>query len=343
MPKSSKRTVCHVLLASVVFFLCTRLSVAQECITEFDKIKLCFEENYEILPGPPINIAASNITGFSAMISWDKPARLRCNNVSADILQCFEEGLDILPKAAERVRVEELNSPGCSWRGTLRGTARNITQYNVFHYHGNSATQPDSGAFMYVTIPPVTTSYMFTGLQPGQMYVLHVQSMNAHGTSLPSYALEVWTPPLEDSDHNLSPRRLQLIDAGVGNLTVTWQPPIKQLPVHYIVRYKQVSLQPSSNVSALNDTAWYQVKLAGYRTNLTIDNLDQDTKYDIYVSAINSEQRVADSPHILSRTIAKKSPRVRIVAILQTGASVQRQSGFGAASGRVHSRRAALS
>ncbi|XP_014662948.1 PREDICTED: Ig-like and fibronectin type-III domain-containing protein 2 [Priapulus caudatus] len=339
----------------------------QECITEFDKIKLCFEENYEILPGPPINIAARNITGFSAMISWDKPAKLgdsvtsysisykdilrsptfrntaepyvivhnvssphalaglagdslhkvymiaynahgsslpsdnlqfrtqelqpygnntipltsllpvehsgeipvlpdeidvppidapshnvsacciqrnvsarchhlcsydataseisriralcaddldtlfecwsdgrdhrqccrdrgmatrcveacggellhniyrqRCNNVSADMLQCFEEGLDILPKRPERVRVEELNSTWLqlAWNPP-RDSPGNITQYNVFHYHGNAATQPDSGAFMYVTIPPVTTSYMFTGLQPGQMYVLY--------------------------------------------------------------------------------------------------------------------------------------------------------------------------
>ncbi|XP_014662949.1 PREDICTED: Ig-like and fibronectin type-III domain-containing protein 2 [Priapulus caudatus] len=506
----------------------------EECIVDASKIKLCFEENYEILPGPPINIAASNITGFSAMISWDKPAKLgdsvtsysisykdilyspsfrntaepfvtvhnvssphalaglagdslhkvymiarnahgsslpsdilqfrtqelqpygnntipltsllpaepsgeiplfpddtgddgpllvaaplhnvtaccvaenissqclhlctydtlvadvmadfemcrknissllrcwvdnrnhrpccerrglspvcarmcagtrprrgfsvrRCGNVSEEVLQCFKEGLNTLPKQPTNVQLQRINTTWLelAWTAPIDSPG-NITQYNVYLYHANSISSlidlHTNNSFVLTAVPPNITSCTLTGLQPGQKYFLQVQSVNGYGTSMPTYVLEAWTLQLtRDPNRDLLPQRLHVTKAGVAYLTISWRPPKKDTPDYIVINYRNITVKSPLNGSIdANSTdddddvptggdvisvgSWRQMNVSAGKTDATIEGLVADTKYEIYTSSVIAGKVIdGKQAHIFPRTLVKVSPFAAII------------------------------
>lgn len=261
------------------------------------------------------------------MCAGERPGRLInfCNNVTTDILQCFEEGVAILPKQPEKVRIQERNTTWIriAWDVPLDSPG-NFTHHRLLYYHGNAVApvDPASNPSAVMIVANITNAPQYTlqGLQPGQKYIFQVQSVNEHGTSLPSYAIDAWTLR-EDEWVTLAPRQLQLTETGITNLTISWLPPKKKLPDKFIVHYKQVSFAPSAvnttNNESIPDGVWHQVDVLHNQTGYKIEGLLQDTKYEIYVtSVINGKDIEAHSVHIFPRTLELKSPKSRLAIFI---------------------------
>lgn len=283
-------TACceRVQLSSVCLPLCSydaKMSdlrtLAPLCEQEFSKLVRCGAggRNHESCcarRGVPASCRGACAGAYSGLF-------YSCVAYVGNIVQCFEEGTDLLPGPPREVHaVVSHDKLFLDWSAPTDGA--NTTSYtvhwqkvgnNTLPYYYNSVQLDNE---MNVT----QTMARIEDLEMNSTYHLFVVAVNEHGTSLPSSMLLInITEDIENKEVSgipSPPHSLSVSSHSATWLTLSWQPPQFSLPdekISYTLYFKMPSQTSQGNVTKISTS------VPGH----TLEKLTPNTQYVAWVKA----------------------------------------------------------
>lgn len=204
-----------------------------------------------------------------------------CIPYIGNIVQCFEEGTDLLPGPISELHAIKVTDSEVelTWEPPTGGA--NVTDY-VIHYKKVDNTSVHETVLKLDNQTVTTnTNEVLKGLETGKLYNIFVVSRNEHGTSLPSSILLINVSTTDLGDKKLAavtspPHSLAVSGHSATYVTITWQPPEFSHPseqLTYRVFYK-TSSDPAFSSSETTVTSH------------TLENLSPNTQYIFYITAV---------------------------------------------------------
>lgn len=218
-----------------------------------------------------------------------------CIPYIGNIAQCFEEGTQLIPGPISELHatVTEDTSIELQWEAPVEGN--NVTGY-VIHYRKVDNTS------MHETLPKLDnekhvneTFTILSDLEPRETYQLFVVSQNEHGTSIPSSMILITAKKTngEIVDGVTSPpHSLAVASHSATWVSVTWQPPEFSHPAE-LITYKLYHKSTVDEAFHVRNTTI---------TSEMLENLNPNTQYIIYVTAISKKGASLPSETLIAWT-----------------------------------------
>lgn len=210
-----------------------------------------------------------------------------CIPYIGNIVQCFEEGTDLLPGPVGELHATEItdSSVSLTWQPP---SDSNYTGFVVHYQQVDNATTVETALKLDNHINTNNTSITLSNLSKGHLYNIFVVSQNKHGSSLPSSILIINVTATDVGEGvasvTSSPHSLAVSAHSATWVTVSWQPPQFS---HYSesLSYKLFYKASTEEKFHIVDTTL---------TTQMLENLSPNTQYIAYVSAVS--QRGASPP-----------------------------------------------
>lgn len=226
-----------------------------------------------------------------------------CLPFIGNIVQCFEEGTEIIPGPATEFHIDFISDDKVtlSWEAPEDS---NVTGYEV-HYDVSDPT-------LARDLAPTTNSINVTGtrteinnLTTGATYKFYVVSFNEHGSSVPSSVILV---NVSASSFNgtripglLSPPHSLVVATHTSVFVqIVWQPPVFAHPTDKIT-YRVYHRSVKETVYQTNETTV---------NSITLDQLKPNSQYIVYVTAVNNKGESPPSETLIAWTDPAHSPFV---------------------------------
>lgn len=218
-----------------------------------------------------------------------------CVPYIGNIAQCFEEGTGLLPGPISELHATVLDDSkvGIEWEGPNDGS--NVTDY-VVHYQKVDNTSMHETLLKLDKQKNITqTSTVLDGLEKGAMYHIFVVSRNKHGTSLPSSIIVISVIKNQGEKVNAvtsPPHSLAVASHSATWVTITWQPPEFSHPSE-LISYRLYHKSTADEAFQITNTSV---------TSHMIQNLNPNTQYIVYVTAISKKGQSSPSETLIAWT-----------------------------------------
>uniref|UniRef100_A0A0K8SXU6 Ig-like and fibronectin type-III domain-containing protein C25G4.10 n=1 Tax=Lygus hesperus TaxID=30085 RepID=A0A0K8SXU6_LYGHE len=245
-----------------------------------------------------------------------------CVPFIGNIVQCYEEGTGILPGPTSELHASYVTDSSVTliWQGPTEGA--NATDY-VVHYKKVDKTSIAENIIKLDNQANTTdTTITLRDLEPHALYKIFVVSRNEHGTSLPSSILLINITKTDLGETGMSavtspPHTLAVSERSAQFVTITWQPPEFSHPDEQMV-YRIFYKEGNSQSYRAADTSV---------TSHTLEQLNPNTQYIIYVTAISKKGQSLPSETLIAWTDPAypafvEPPSVHPVNLLVEGSSM---------------------
>ncbi|KAK4873942.1 hypothetical protein RN001_013302 [Aquatica leii] len=217
-----------------------------------------------------------------------------CIPYIGNIALCFEEGTGLLPGPISELHatVTTDDSISLEWEGPDDGS--NVTDYIVFYQKVDNTSMHETLLKLDNQIMVSGTSTTLKKLEKGMLYQLFVVSRNHRGTSLPSSTLTIKVEKATERVSGVTspPHSLAIASHSATWVTVSWQPPEFSHPSEPIT-YRLYHKPTSDDKYQITNTSV---------TSHTIENLNPNTQYIVYVTAISSKGQSMASETLIAWT-----------------------------------------
>ncbi|XP_069682867.1 Ig-like and fibronectin type-III domain-containing protein 1 isoform X2 [Periplaneta americana] len=220
-----------------------------------------------------------------------------CIPFIGNIVQCFEEGTGLLPGPISELHASAVTDSSVSLQWEAPSDGSNVTDY-VVHYQKLDNTS------MHETLPKLShqinvtdTRVEIADLEQGAMYNFFVVSHNMHGTSLPSSVLRINVTHTVLDDKGIPgvtspPHSLAVSSHSATWVTIAWQPPEFSQPAEQLT-YKLYHRSTADDEYHIVETSV---------TSHTIEGLNPNTQYIVYVTAISKKGQSLPSETLIAWT-----------------------------------------
>ncbi|KDR18237.1 Ig-like and fibronectin type-III domain-containing protein 1 [Zootermopsis nevadensis] len=220
-----------------------------------------------------------------------------CIPFIGNIVQCFEEGTGLLPGPVSELHATSVTntSVALQWEPPTDGS--NVTDYVIHYQKLDNTSIHETVQKLSHQLSLSDTRFEISGLETGAMYNFFVVSKNMHGTSLPSSILMINVTNTVLDDKGIPgvtspPHSLAVSSHSATWVTISWQPPEFSQPAEHL-SYK---LYHKSTA----DDEYHAVMTSV--TSHTIEGLNPNTQYIVYVTAISEKGQSLPSETLIAWT-----------------------------------------
>lgn len=214
----------------------------------------------------------------------------RCAEDLGSIIQCMEDGADIIPPMPKDFHAVSVNSSSLHLKWDMDPEHKtDHVRYQV--RYGIADLHAPLHPLDHIKSVNVTgkTEVAINGLERDKVYSLYVVAMNDYGISLPSLVLLVNTSD-EYAGHSVSssvgpPHDIEVLLQTVDTITFKWLPPLYIQPdrtVSYIVYYKAVN---GTEIDILPGASDKWIKVETNYNSMIITNLTYNTQYALAIQS----------------------------------------------------------
>lgn len=220
-----------------------------------------------------------------------------CIPFIGNIVQCFEEGTGLLPGPVSELHATAVTNTSITLQWEAPTDGSNVTDYEVHYQQLDNTSMHETIQKLRHQLIVNDTKVEISGLKMGTMYNFFVVSRNTHGTSLPSSVLIINVTHTELDDKGIPgvtspPHSLAVSSHSATWVTITWQPPEFSQPA------EQLSYKLHHKSTADDD---YHIVTTSV-TSLTIEGLNPNTQYIVYVTAISEKGQSLPSETLIAWT-----------------------------------------
>ncbi|KAB0793035.1 hypothetical protein PPYR_12655 [Photinus pyralis] len=218
-----------------------------------------------------------------------------CIPYIGNIALCFEEGTGLLPGPIAELHATLTTDDSISLEWESPDDGSNVTDYVLYYQKVENTSMHETILKLDNQVNVSDTSYTLKNLEKSAFYQLFVVSRNQHGTSLPSSILTLQVAKSDGervSGVTSPPHSLAIASHSATWVTITWQPPAFSLPSQQIT-YRLY------HKSTADDH--YQITNISV-TSHTIQKLNPNTQYIVYVTAISDKGQSTPSETLIAWT-----------------------------------------
>lgn len=204
-----------------------------------------------------------------------------CIPYIGNIVQCFEEGTDLLPGPISELHATKITDSEVELTWEPPSGGANVSDYIIHYSAVDNTSIHETLLKLENQITTKMTTETLKNLEKGKLYNMFVVSRNEHGTSLPSSILLINVSSTDVGERGLaavtsSPHSLAVSSHSATYVTISWQPPEFSQPAEQLIYRVFYKASSDPNFSSSDTTV----------TSHTLEKLSPNTQYIFYIAAI---------------------------------------------------------